>query len=116
MSSVPRPSVPESRASVVLHTGGIYRGSENAVVEKALGSRPGVLAVEANPVAQTANVVFDPSRTNASELCRWIEECGYHCAGESVPEHVCPMEEAAEDEAGPRSHGAHAAPGEMVMA
>ena len=44
------------KATVVLHTGGIYRGSENAVVEKALGSRPGVLAVEANPVAQTANV------------------------------------------------------------
>ena len=70
---------------MVLHTGGIYRGSENAVVEKALGSRAGVLAVEANPVAQTANVTYDASRTSVTELRRWIQDCGYQCAGKSVP-------------------------------
>ncbi|MDQ6789473.1 MAG: heavy metal translocating P-type ATPase [Candidatus Dormibacteraeota bacterium] len=95
----------------------MYRGSENAVVEKALRSRPGVLAVEANPVAQTANVTYDESRTSVAELRRWIQECGYHCAGRSVPEHVClPMEEVGEKERGAPAASAHDAPGQIVMA
>jgi Cu2+-exporting ATPase len=115
-SAAPSPA-PESGATVVMHTGGIYRGSEKAVVEKALGSRPGVLAVEANPAAQTANVTYDPSRTNVADLRRWIRECGYHCAGQSVPEHVClPMEKAGEKEGGKVAASTHDAPGQMVMA
>jgi Cu2+-exporting ATPase len=70
--------------------------SEKAVVERALGSRQGVVAVEANPVAQTATVTYDPSRTSLADLRRWVEECGYHCAGQSVPLHVSgPMAEPA---------------------
>jgi Cu2+-exporting ATPase len=102
---------------VVLHTGGIYRGSENAVVEKALGSRAGVLAVEANPVAQTANVTYDASRTSVTELRRWIQDCGYQCAGKSVPEHVfLPMEEAEDKEGGGHAAGVPNAPEQMVIA
>jgi hypothetical protein len=37
------------RETVVLHVGNQYRGSEKLVVENALGSRPGVIEVEANP-------------------------------------------------------------------
>ena len=37
--------------------------SKKAVVERALGSRQRVLAVEANPVAQTATVTHDPRAT-----------------------------------------------------
>jgi Cu2+-exporting ATPase len=77
------------RASVVLHVGGMQFASEKAVVERVLGARPGVLEVEANPVAQTATVSFDPAATSVAELQRWVEECGYHCAGRSVPGHVC---------------------------
>ena len=52
--------------------------------------RPGVLAVEANPVAQTATVDLRPGDRPRSRTCaRWVEECGYHCAGRSVPGHVC---------------------------
>ncbi len=80
---------PAHRATVVLHFGGIFRGSEHAVVERALSRRPGVVGVEANPVAQTATLTFDPSRTSIEELTRWVEECGYHCAGRSVPGHIC---------------------------
>ena len=46
-----------------------------------LGARPGVLEVEANAVAQTATVTFDPRRTSVAELRDWVIECGYHCAG-----------------------------------
>ncbi len=74
---------------VVLHVGGLHYASEKAVVERALGAQPGVRAVEANPVAQTATVEFDPDRTSVEELRRWVEECGYHCAGRSVPGHIC---------------------------
>jgi P-type Cu2+ transporter len=42
--------------------------SEKAVLEKALKARPGVLSVEANPVAQTATVRYDPRQTNVAEL------------------------------------------------
>jgi P-type Cu2+ transporter len=95
-------------ATVVLHTGGMQYATEKAVVEKALGSRPGVVRVEANPVAQTATVTYDPERTSVADLKRWVEECGYHCAGQSVPQHVCfPMEEPHAD-----GHAAH----EMAMA
>jgi P-type Cu2+ transporter len=41
----------------VRHVGGLSSASEKAVVEQVLGRRPGVLAVDANPVAQTATVV-----------------------------------------------------------
>src|SRR6266508_5314623 len=76
-------------ASAVLHVGGMYRASEKSVVEMVLSRRPGVIRVEANPVAQTANVTFDTGRTSVAELRRWVEECGLHCAGQSVPEHIC---------------------------
>ena len=85
--------------SAVLHTGGLQFASEKMVLEKALGARPGVLYVEANPLAQTATVRYDPRQTNVAELRKWVEECGYHCAGKSVPGHICsPMEEARSNE------------------
>ena len=109
-----------STASVVLHVGGLRFGDEKAVVERVLARRPSVLAVSANPGTQTATVSFDPARTSVAELRRWVEACGYHCAGQSVPDHVCDaMEEPAavhgDHEADMRSpqesmgHGGHAA-------
>lgn len=73
----------------VLHVGGLLFASEKAVVERMLGGRPGVRVVEANPVAQTASVSYDPAQTSLEELRAWIEECGFHCAGRSVPGHLC---------------------------
>jgi P-type Cu2+ transporter len=99
-------------ATAVLHVGGMYRGSENAVVEAVLRRRPGVLDVEANSASQTANVTYDPTATSVAELRGWVEECGYHCAGRSVPDHICdPLMEdggppAPADEA--HAHGGHA--------
>jgi Cu2+-exporting ATPase len=84
----------------------MHRASEKAVVESALGHRPGVVAVEANPVAQTANVSFDTEQTSVEELRRWVEECAMHCAGQSVPGHVCdPMAEPGAEHAA-RDHAA----------
>jgi Cu2+-exporting ATPase len=124
----------KEQATVVLDVRGLNWASEKAVVEAVLGRRPGVLGVEANPVAQTATVTYDPRVTSLVELRRWVEECGYHCAGQSVPAHVCdpmlepdppsdghaghgrappatmPLPPAAAEPAAPAAHAGHAPP------
>jgi len=73
---------------VVLQTSRCYRGSEKAVVEAAIGRVPGVVAVEANPVAQSATVTYDPARTSVAALADRVRACGYECRGQCIPEHL----------------------------
>ena len=81
--------------TTVLHVGGLHWATSERAIETALLRRPGVEAVEANALNQTASVTYDPSATSVGELAGWVRDCGYHCAGRSVPDHVCePMEEA----------------------
>jgi Cu2+-exporting ATPase len=101
--------------TAVLEVSGVHWASEKAVAERVLGRRSGVLSVEANPVAQTATVTYDPTCTSVAELAGWVRDCGYHCAGQSVPRHVCDPElephdhaEAAVPEAVHRARGEHA--------
>jgi P-type Cu2+ transporter len=79
----------KERTTAILDVHPMLRGSEKAVVEAVLGRRPGVEQVEANPVAQTATVTYNPARTSLADLRRWVQECGLHCAGQSVPNHIC---------------------------
>ena len=76
-------------ATAVLQVRGLNFATEKRVVERVLARRPGVLFVEANPVAQTATVTFDTHLTTLADLRSWVQACGYHCAGQSVPNHVC---------------------------
>ncbi|MDX8034851.1 heavy metal translocating P-type ATPase [Lentzea sp. BCCO 10_0856] len=81
-------------STAVLDVSGLRWASEQNVVNAKLGRQPGVLDVSVNPTAQTATVVFDPSHTSVATLRQWVIDCGYHCAGQSVPHHICdPMEE-----------------------
>jgi Cu2+-exporting ATPase len=90
--------------TTVIEVSGVQWASEKAVAEAVLSRRPGVLAVDANPVAQTATVSYDPDRTSVAELAGWVRDCGYHCAGQSVPRHVCdPLVE-------PHRHDGHPLP------
>jgi Cu2+-exporting ATPase len=90
---------PVGGATIVLDVGGLHWATEQAVVEAQLGRRPGVVAVSANAVNQTATVRFDPSLTSVAQLQAWLEECGYHCVGQSVPRHLCdPMAEPGGEE------------------
>jgi Cu2+-exporting ATPase len=107
--------------TVVLETAGMRRATEKNVVEAVLARRPGVLAVDANPVSQTATVTYDPERTSVAELATWIEECGYHCAGRSVPDHLCdplldPAGGAAAAPPGAAAHGGHGEASTQAMA
>ena len=99
----------KERTTAILDVRGLNWASEKAVVEAVLGRRPGVLGVEANPVAQTATVSYDPRVTSLVDLRRWVTECGYHCAGQSVPAHICdPMVEPDPPVDGHTGHGAAA--------
>jgi Cu2+-exporting ATPase len=101
-------------ATVVLDVRGLVFASERARLEAVLGRRPGVVSVDANPVAQTATVRFDRDRTSVGELTRWVTDCGYHCAGLSVPGHVCdPMAEDARGEPPGHDHAGMGGPDEM---
>src|SRR3954452_15214897 len=95
-----------AREVTVLHVGGLRYASEKSVVEHALGGRPGVVSVEANPVAQTATVTYDPAQTSVEALRGWVEACGYHCAGQSAPGHVCDPMAEHDPEHPPRDHAA----------
>ena len=110
----------QTQETAILHVGGLHYASEKAVVEDVLRRRAGVVEVEANPVAQTATVTYDAAATSVRELRRWVEQCGYHCAGQSAPGHLCdplvapdhgPHDEAAAEraeEADGHGHGGHA--------
>ncbi|MET9251876.1 heavy metal translocating P-type ATPase [Nonomuraea sp. NPDC003709] len=107
----------KDRSTAVLDVSGLQWASEQNVVRAVLSRRPGVIEVEVNPVGQTAVVVFDPRATSLAELRRWVQECGYHCAGQSVPSHVCdPLAEpdppgvAEAVREAPAEHGEHAGP------
>jgi Cu2+-exporting ATPase len=82
--------------TIVLHVGGVHWATSEHVIETTLLRRPGVQAVEANAANQSATVTYDPDMTSVAELSGWVRDCGYHCAGRSVPNHVCePMAEPA---------------------
>ena len=104
---------PAGSATAVLDVRGLQWATEQDVVAAVLGRRPGVRKVEVNPVAQAATVVFDPARTSVADVRRWVTECGYHCAGQSVPGHICdPLAEPRP--AGPERAAAPAAPQEVM--
>ncbi len=93
----------------IMDTRGLQWASSKARIEAVLLRRPGVVSVEANPVAQTATVTFDPAKTSVGALVEWIRKCGFHCAGQSVPRHACdPLEESG--------HPHEVAPGEDAPA
>ncbi|MFZ0323935.1 MAG: heavy metal translocating P-type ATPase, partial [Actinomycetes bacterium] len=92
------------RQTTVLEVSGVQWASQQAVAESVLSRRPGVITVDVNPVAQNATVTYDPAITSVVELTAWVRDCGYHCAGQSVPAHLCdPMAEPQHAE-----HEAHA--------
>ena len=81
-------------ATTVIEVSGVQWASSKSVAEAVLSRRPGVLAVNSNPVSQTATITYDIDRTSVAELTGWVRACGYHCAGRSVPDHLCdPMAE-----------------------
>ena len=85
-----------SSQKTVLKLGGLHWATSARAIESTLMRRPGVEAVSANAANQTASVTYDPSLTSVAQMTGWVRDCGFHCAGRSVPDHICePMGEAA---------------------
>ncbi|EHB55262.1 heavy metal translocating P-type ATPase [Mycolicibacterium rhodesiae JS60] len=105
----------------VLDVRGLHWATSASVVESTLLRRPGVSAVQANAVNQTATVVFDSDATSIAELAKWVQDCGFHCAGRSVPDHMCdPMSEpsghsAPASQRAPQDVMGHGGHGDMSM-
>ena len=92
--------------TTVLHVGGLHWATSARAIESTLLRRPGVEAVDANAANQTATVSYDPGATSVAQLVGWVRDCGYHCSGRSVPEHVCePMAEPGARHDAHRDHG-----------
>ena len=93
-------------ATTILEVGGMLSILDPQGVEKQLKRMPGVYVVTVNITAGTASIKYDETVTNAEALRAKIIECGFHCRGEVLPNHVCATGgEAALPKMG---HGAHA--------
>jgi Cu2+-exporting ATPase len=58
-------------------------------IEKKLAQLPGVLGVSVSSVDGSATVTFDDGITHSDAVERAIEECGHHCGGVALPDHIC---------------------------
>jgi Cu2+-exporting ATPase len=58
-------------------------------IEKQLRLVPGVSRVTTNPVSGFTTLAYDPAKTSLSAVRAAIRDCGFHCAGEAVPRHLC---------------------------
>ncbi len=58
-------------------------------IEKQLGRIVGVGRVSVNPVSGSTTVAYNPAQTSLTKIKAAIKECGFHCAGEALPKHVC---------------------------
>ncbi len=93
--------------TVTLQVSGMIRATSKNVTEAHLARQPGVLSVDANPVSQTATVTYDPQSTSVAHLQQWVIECGYHCAGQSVPDHICDPAHEPHEHADHHDHAEH---------
>ena len=73
----------------VIDVSGLVSSLSARGVEKQLRRLPGVSDVQVNYVGGGATVVHDATLTNVAALHAQVERCGYHCRGESVPDHLC---------------------------
>src|SRR5512136_1358031 len=56
-------------------------------VEKKMCRHPGIHKVETNFLTGTATVLHDDTVT-LDEIKQCVADCGYHCTGEALPEHL----------------------------
>lgn len=86
---------------------GLFHGSSAPALETVLRRLTGVHHVEASAVSQTVTVGYDEAAVSPADIRQAIEQCGYHCGGQSLPRHLCaPPPAPASGE--PNGHGAHA--------
>ena len=74
--------------TVTLQVSGMIRATSKNVTEAHLSRQPGVIAVDANPVSQTATVPYDPETPSVAPLPPSVIYHGHHSPAQSVPHHI----------------------------
>ena len=69
--------------------GGMLSMLDYQGVEKQIGRMAGVRRVTASIASGSATVEYDEAVTSTEALKDKISECGFHCAGEVLPTHIC---------------------------
>jgi P-type Cu2+ transporter len=100
--------------TVTIEVGGMLSTLSALGVQKQLARLPGVKKAEVNYAAGSATVTFDETVTNIKTIKAKVYGCGYHCAGELLPKHVCAAGDPAAGAAaipahGPNGHAIHPA-------
>ncbi len=72
-----------------LEVGGLLSILGARGIEKQLQQINGVGRVSVNAVSGAATVTYDKGKTSVPALQAAIKECDFHCAGETLPKHVC---------------------------
>ena len=75
-----------------LEVGGLFSALDAKGIERQVQRISGVGRVSANPISGTTTVMYDPETTSLRAIQAAIKECGFHCAGEALPRHVCDRE------------------------
>lgn len=74
---------------ITLELSAFFDGLDNLGVENRLAHMLGVRHATANPASGSVTVEYDETLTSEAALIAKIEECDFHCRGESLPKHVC---------------------------
>ncbi|MCO6411229.1 MAG: copper-translocating P-type ATPase [Thiogranum sp.] len=77
----------------IVEVGGLLSVLSARGVEKQLLRLPGVKKAEINYVAGSATVAYDEAVVDLKAIKARVNECGYHCAGERLPKHICEPED-----------------------
>ena len=72
----------------VIEVRGMLSALSSHGVEKRIGKVPGVKSVTVNYATGSATVRYDESRLEIADIKAAVHQCGYQCAGESLPKHV----------------------------
>lgn len=83
--------------TITLEVRGLFEELDHLGVEKQLLRADGIVRAEANPAAESITVEYDPRLTDAGEIGRLINACGYHCRGRPMPAHLCDAGEDVRD-------------------
>lgn len=79
--------------TATIEISGLLSALSSLGVEKQLAKLPGIHKTEVNYVAGSATVAYDEAIIDLKTIKHKVHECGYHCAGERLPKHVCVPED-----------------------
>ena len=74
---------------ITLEVGDLFSVLGAHGIERQLQRVEGVGHVSVNPVSGSTTVMFDPEKSSPAAIQEAIRDCGFHCAGEALPRHIC---------------------------